>query len=195
MRFDGAEDKKRKCLLFWLVYTHDKIISLRLGRASTIQDYDIDLPISTMGEYGVPPLGLVMQYWLEVTRIQGQVYELLYSPAALHKSDAERAQVSASLQSALHAAYSSRIEADRQIRADSSMANANPTHQLLFMLETDMNIHYSTLTLAQHATRVAGQGVSPALDSARCALRVSCDFSRRLGAKVNEYFWTMYCHW
>ncbi|PYH45753.1 putative C6 transcription factor [Aspergillus saccharolyticus JOP 1030-1] len=77
--------------LFWTIYTLDKGISLRLGRASTIQDYDITMlgPKDSMGV--AEPWNSIYQIWVKFATIQGQVYERLYSPAALLQPEGERA--------------------------------------------------------------------------------------------------------
>jgi len=46
---DSPETRGRKINLFWFLYTMDKGLCLRLGRASTIQDYDIAVPLPVLG--------------------------------------------------------------------------------------------------------------------------------------------------
>ncbi|CAH0057298.1 unnamed protein product [Clonostachys solani] len=58
--------------LFWSVYKLDKGLSLRFGRAPNILDTEITLPF----EQDLPRP-------VRVARIQGNVYEQLYSPAAI----------------------------------------------------------------------------------------------------------------
>uniref|UniRef100_A0A8H7N1E8 Xylanolytic transcriptional activator regulatory domain-containing protein n=1 Tax=Bionectria ochroleuca TaxID=29856 RepID=A0A8H7N1E8_BIOOC len=58
--------------LFWSVYRLDKGLSLRFGRAPNILDTEITLPF----EQDLPRP-------VRVARIQGDVYEQLYSPAAI----------------------------------------------------------------------------------------------------------------
>lgn len=74
----------------------DKNLSLRLGRASILQDWDISIPRPS------PPLGKghpggynwldMNYYWIQVAEIQGEVYAHLYSPGAFSKTNEERAQ-------------------------------------------------------------------------------------------------------
>ena len=45
MAQDTERERDEKIALFWYVYMTDKTVSLRLGRAATIQDYDISLPV------------------------------------------------------------------------------------------------------------------------------------------------------
>ncbi|KAF4448833.1 fungal specific transcription factor domain-containing [Fusarium albosuccineum] len=80
------DDEKTRCdklHLFWHVYAVEKGLALRLGRPSIIRDHDIsvtdDLHILPFPE----PWPEIMGFWVENARIQGQVYELLYSHAAV----------------------------------------------------------------------------------------------------------------
>ncbi|KAK4173353.1 putative transcriptional regulatory protein [Triangularia setosa] len=75
-------DRHRRHFLFWSVYIVDKNLSLRLGRSSSIQDYDITLPYPSTddpGSFGITSFFLL---WVLSARIQGQVYEMLYCPEA-----------------------------------------------------------------------------------------------------------------
>ena len=91
MEHDGKAVKDKKLRLFWSVYCLDKPLALRLGRASTIQDYDISLPWKIELEGIAEPWERVYQLWIKLSRIQGQIYEQLYSPAALCQGESERA--------------------------------------------------------------------------------------------------------
>lgn len=71
-------------MIFWLIYMLDKGLCLRLGRAASIQDYDITVPMPTIrpGEPNYPG-NYLSRFWIKLTDIQGRVYEELYSPRAL----------------------------------------------------------------------------------------------------------------
>ncbi|KAK4112867.1 hypothetical protein N656DRAFT_731328 [Canariomyces notabilis] len=81
------DDAERKQTLFWIVYTLDKSLSLRLGRSSTIQEYDITLPGPREDGPGVRPkeasTSAWFDIWVSISRLHGQIYELLYCPEAL----------------------------------------------------------------------------------------------------------------
>lgn len=91
------------CRLFWTVYLLDKNMSLLLGRASCIQDYDIDVPYPTCtGD-------LVTRAWdegwiafLSLGRLQGQIYDRVYSAAALKLAPEVRAHSINELAQELH---------------------------------------------------------------------------------------------
>ncbi|KAI0149689.1 hypothetical protein F4776DRAFT_174560 [Hypoxylon sp. NC0597] len=65
--------------LFWTVHKHDKSLALRLGQPSNIRDAEITLPLNP--DEPRPT---------RLARIQGKVYDQLYSPAGLSQLDAER---------------------------------------------------------------------------------------------------------
>lgn len=90
MEHDTSGEQDNKLRLFWSVYCLDKGLSLRLGRASTIQDYDISLT-PTFNRIDIAELWKsIYTLWITLARIQGKVYELLYSPAALRQPETER---------------------------------------------------------------------------------------------------------
>ena len=61
----------------------DKSLSLRLGRPSTIQDFDVTVPFTPRSNQGQTAIASFFQLWVIASRIQGQIYELLYCPEAL----------------------------------------------------------------------------------------------------------------
>lgn len=76
-------EEERARRLFWHVYISDKNLSQRLGRASTFQDWDIDSkPCSVSTDPGQAPWDLAFKSFVDLGRIQGQIYEKVYSPAA-----------------------------------------------------------------------------------------------------------------
>lgn len=79
-RYSGG-DKDIQTQLFWAVYTYENSLSLRLGRCSGIRDSDITLPIEP-NQHRAIRLG----------RIQGKVYNQLYSPAGLASTDDARGE-------------------------------------------------------------------------------------------------------
>jgi hypothetical protein len=65
--------------LFLTIYRVDKGLSLRLGRASSIQEYTLSLTLESFEHR-----------WNRTATILGRTYEQLYSPSALSQSLAER---------------------------------------------------------------------------------------------------------
>lgn len=90
MENDTQTTREKKLRIFWTLYCLNKALSLRLGRASVIQDYDISLPSENEDLSAAGPWRGVVPLWIKLAMIQGKVYELLYSPAALCQSEGER---------------------------------------------------------------------------------------------------------
>lgn len=78
------------------VYTMDKNLSLRLGRASLLQDWDINIPRPVRSPERPHPDGFkwldMNYYWIQIAEIQCQVYQHLYSPGSFSKTNEERAK-------------------------------------------------------------------------------------------------------
>jgi hypothetical protein len=113
MSNDSVEEQQAKIYIFWMIYMFDKTISLRLGRASAIQDWDITLPFILTGEQ--PTSGRdgnhMLAYWVKVARVQGQIYEKLFCPAAFRRSSEERTRTAIELVNAMNLAWFERGEA------------------------------------------------------------------------------------
>ena len=90
MEHDPLEVQANKQTLFWSVFTIHNMLSLRLGRASSVQEYDIGLPspFDTFTSNGV--WGTTCALWTKQAMIENKIYTLLYSPAALNQPENER---------------------------------------------------------------------------------------------------------
>jgi hypothetical protein len=111
MKDDSEEDRNTKIYIFWMIYFFDKAMSLRLGRASFIQDFDISLPFVLLPEASAQTNGQMLGYWIKVARVQGETYEKLFSPAAFLKAPEERTRIASELVSALNEAWNERGDA------------------------------------------------------------------------------------
>ncbi|KAL5114064.1 hypothetical protein ACEQ8H_008041 [Pleosporales sp. CAS-2024a] len=113
MQKDTEEERQDKMHIFWMIYMFDKMVSLRLGRASFIQDYDISLPYfgDNRPASDVPDAKLMLTYWCKVARVQGQIYEKLFSPAAFNRSAEERSRTAVELVKAMNQAWHERGDA------------------------------------------------------------------------------------
>jgi hypothetical protein len=120
MKNDSKDDRETKIYIFWMIYFFDKSMSLRLGRASFIQDFDISLTnpddthmyvnISTRNIWTDTDtiLPYRLTYWIKVARVQGETYQNLYSPAAFLKSPEERTRIASRLVNDLNQAWHER---------------------------------------------------------------------------------------
>ncbi|KAK4120198.1 hypothetical protein N657DRAFT_693139 [Parathielavia appendiculata] len=83
---ESPEPARRKQFLFWIAFILDKSLSLRLGRSSTIQCNDITVPEPTSGNPGhTPMITAFFGLWVIGSRLQGEIYELLYCPGAINQ--------------------------------------------------------------------------------------------------------------
>lgn len=80
---EDPEEKLKKKLLFWDIYRNEKMLSLRLGRASAFRDQDITLPRPSPGRPGGNFLAELYPGWVTMASIQGRIYDDIYSPGAL----------------------------------------------------------------------------------------------------------------
>lgn len=86
--------KKKKMSIFWSLYVIDKQLALRLGKASILQDYDIDMPLPGPQYTAVTSkFSGLFQRWVSAARVVGNVYKQLYSPSALQQPQPVRAAI------------------------------------------------------------------------------------------------------
>lgn len=113
MANDTPDERNSKIHIFWMIYMFDKTLSLRLGRASVIQDWDISLPFLLAGEQPTsrPDGSQMLAYWIKVARVQGQIYEKLFCPAAFLRSSEDRTRTAIELVDAMNQAWYERGEA------------------------------------------------------------------------------------
>ncbi|EEY20412.1 fungal specific transcription factor domain-containing protein [Verticillium alfalfae VaMs.102] len=90
MKNDKPEDREFKVFIFWSVYFIDKSLSLRLGRASTIPDWDVTVQPPDVKTAEKRALVGYFCLWIKAARCQGNTYEKLYSPDAIKQSDSVR---------------------------------------------------------------------------------------------------------
>ncbi|OAG43495.1 hypothetical protein AYO21_02432 [Fonsecaea monophora] len=88
---DNTGNRENMRRLFWSIYMFDKNMSLYFGRASNIQDFEIDTgypAIST--DPGAQLWDQATVISIQLARLQGQIYDRLYSPSAQKASHSER---------------------------------------------------------------------------------------------------------
>jgi hypothetical protein len=78
--------------LFWMVFLLEKGLSLRLGRPSILRDDEITSPRPS-----VPSIRRCSQ----TSSIQGKIYDQLYSPSGLARTNVERGRLAHALASEL----------------------------------------------------------------------------------------------
>ncbi|CAI6070175.1 unnamed protein product [Clonostachys chloroleuca] len=80
---EGPEDRERRRDMFWTIYSAEKTLSLRLGRASNFRDQDITLARPVQSRPGDAFLAVLAPAWVSLASIQGRIYDEIYSPGAL----------------------------------------------------------------------------------------------------------------
>lgn len=93
-RLQATEDEANdtKSGIFWFCYMLDKGLSLRFGRSSVIQDWDISVPRRFGNIHMTEPWKNVINVWIKTGSVLGETYELLYSPAALARQPEQRVE-------------------------------------------------------------------------------------------------------
>ncbi|KAG9857421.1 putative C6 transcription factor, partial [Aureobasidium melanogenum] len=90
--------------LFWQLYMLDKNLSLNLGRGSNFPDADIDAEFYTPSTNPAQrPWDLMSLATILFAKLQGQVYDKLYSASAMNSSLEERSRVVDELSSQVNA--------------------------------------------------------------------------------------------
>ncbi|KAF3003478.1 hypothetical protein E8E13_004017 [Curvularia kusanoi] len=192
MAKDSPKTRMRKISLFWFLYTMDKGLCLRLGRASSIQDYDIAVPLPVLGneEEFAAGNGLV-RFWCRFAGIQGRIYEELYSPRALKQPTASRAAKADLL-----------VTDIRQMWSEHNQIGHIPgtpeeAHEV-FMLGDKVTMS-TTLTLVLRALPSAeGHPLSCSEDciaAARQALQLHQTCAARFADMSDKHVFMEYLHW
>ncbi|KAK6506199.1 hypothetical protein TWF506_011118 [Arthrobotrys conoides] len=156
----NVADEKRH--LFWSLYGVDKNLSLTLGRASNFQDFDIDTEYFSVSKVdGVEPWDHASIAFISLSRLQGMVYDQLYSATALKKSQAERHALIGDLDAQLRPW----LERWREIMSAIETAYYSEYFDLFFG-PTDI-IYYSVQTTLHRAASM-GEGVHTTEITAAC---------------------------
>lgn len=104
MSKDDETTRANKRRLFWTVFRVDKALSLRLGRPSTIQEWDVAMPEDP-----------VEARWTKTAGIQGRVFDQLYSVCIQSRSEEERADNARALSEELRRLMSETPGQDNQV--------------------------------------------------------------------------------
>ncbi|SPO02605.1 related to C6 transcription factor [Cephalotrichum gorgonifer] len=191
-----GDTRESRPLLFWSVYQIDKALSLRLGRPSTMRDFDISLPDDVLESPLGPEWIRIFNSWIKVARIQGGIYEKLYSPAALTQPEPERMAAAWGL-----------AEEVKILIAEASLAavrysqpgavNYDNYESVRMVLKSDEVSLYSSLTLIYRALPPSpgsgGTFSSECIETAREAMQAH-QYCIRMVAD-SEYMTRAYIHW
>lgn len=88
---------RRRKRLFFIVCVMEKYLAFRLGKPSTIRRSEIPPIDIEMSEGFNTSMNPVWQKWMDISLLQDQVYDDLYSPRALLQPEDERVKRAYSL--------------------------------------------------------------------------------------------------
>ncbi|OAQ98393.1 hypothetical protein LLEC1_04359, partial [Akanthomyces lecanii] len=193
---DPPDVARTKRILFWHIYTLDKGLGLRLGRASVIHECDIDIP--RVFEFDLLDAGgadTVPTMWVEISGLQSVIYEQLYSPAALHCPQEELVRRARALAEQCH---------ELGLRGDRARSNAysyikqmNISDVVDVFFRGDEVQYYVTQTLIYRVIPAPAGSVSrfcdECLEAARMAMSAHQDCARLID--LGSFVKTIYVHW
>ena len=90
LQVTGDEAGDTKSAAFWFCYMLDKGLSLRFGRTSLMQDWDVSVPREFGNSNLAGPWKNIINVWIRTGGILGETYEHLYSPTALARPTEQR---------------------------------------------------------------------------------------------------------
>ncbi|KAH0367723.1 putative C6 transcription factor, partial [Aureobasidium melanogenum] len=130
--------------LFWQLYMLDKNLSLNLGRGSNFPDADIDAEFYTPSTVPAQrPWDLMALATILFAKLQGQVYDKLYSASAMDSSLEERSRVVDELSSQVNALRNQLLSID--------FTGAHYQERLIGMAQAADFVCYSVLTVIYRA--------------------------------------------
>lgn len=193
--------------LFWAVYRFDKAISFRLGRPSTIRDSEITLPFGP-DEQPRPT---------RLARLQGKVYDQLFSPVGLSRLDHERTYMAEALAEELrglinetHAEISVCFHCpssgppdltDKQSQGSTVQPGDSESDPMgVIYLQFDLVCQSSMLTLILRAIATAPGSQSGISDDCLAVARVALDMHEQsmrsvYSCKSNPFMVAKYISW
>ncbi|KAI8657742.1 Fungal-trans domain-containing protein [Fusarium keratoplasticum] len=196
MKNDDPREAERKQFLFWNVYFIDKSLSLRLGRASTIQDWDITVPIPDAEKVDDSPLSAFAALWVTTARCQGQIYEMLYSPDSINQpEDVRRYRVQTLVNTMRGISKKSAILSAKHLQEAKKKMGS---YFMDFVIVSDDVLRLSLLTLIYRASPLPANSrstfIPECVEAARATLQRHQDCMDLLG-KDNSFYFPSYVHW
>ncbi|KAG5982459.1 hypothetical protein E4U55_001862 [Claviceps digitariae] len=196
LKYDSPDTSRLKRLLFWHVYTLDKGLGLRLGRAPVIHECDIDIPrvfeVNNSGQLGsstVPTL------WINMSYLQSRIYEQLYSPSALKSPHAELVERARALASECR-----KFETEADVAREETyqyLKAVNSSDLVDVFLRGDEVQFQVTLTLVYQVIPAPPGSITrfcdECLETARKAMKVHQECTKK--STIGGYFRSIYIHW
>ncbi|KAM0328614.1 hypothetical protein ACHAQA_005024 [Verticillium albo-atrum] len=195
MKADSAVVRNQKMWTFWMLYSVEKGLSLRLGRPSTVQDYDITIPLPEIDPFHAGPLVYVSLRWIKLSQVQGKIYKGLYSPAGLAESAEVRSRWANALAEEMRVLYATMKGEEQQQKSQwrnilgAQMEMCDLSEEVMFL---------STMTIVLRAIPVPSGTASSftveCIETARKALESHQKYFRQMeGVESRDY--DAYLNW
>ncbi|KAI4730274.1 hypothetical protein E4T49_01871 [Aureobasidium sp. EXF-10728] len=178
---------EKRAMLFWSVYFMDKSLSLRLGRASALQDFDISTSPKDVFDiwhsqntfdYKTAKLTEWLSLSLDMAKIQGAIYDKLYAPGSI-KSLPERQRQGQELIIKIHEILSM----NQKCFEDSGWLQEYSS----FYKESSDVILYSLFTLVYRAMPEVSNAQQLSLQAARSTMQVHYSCSKKAEFMGSEF--------
>ncbi|KAK4178074.1 hypothetical protein QBC36DRAFT_344944 [Triangularia setosa] len=196
--------RKQKSWIFWSLYSVEKGLSLRLGRSSSVSDYDITLPLPDLETADSKPFYSCTIRWIKLSSIQGRVYQTLYSPAALSGPQESRTAWAQSLAAETTSLYGNVMgdNVGKALPRDSNAVNAESQTsrrrimKLVFFSEEVLFLSILTLILKAMPPDDGSSTIFPAecINTARTGLEKHQLFTEAIGLDKGHYI-DIYVNW
>lgn len=149
---ESAQQKRRRKRLVWMIVIIDKTLSLRIGRASSIRDGDFTLEKlsdNSQDDLSAFSFMTLLSKWIDLSLLQGQVYDDIFSPRALLQPEGIRVVRARALVTDLQRVFETIGTAESQVLELRRKTIGNDMHELL--QRADRINHLAMLTLVYRA--------------------------------------------
>ncbi|KAI0199162.1 fungal-specific transcription factor domain-containing protein [Astrocystis sublimbata] len=170
--YDTAKEAQN--ILFWLIYSLDKSIALRLNRSSNFRDNEVCSPLPSNPSFDI---------CARTSRIQGKIYEHLYSLPALARSDAERGMKAQTLASELREIIS---ESKSAVNSHSSVIKALTDTMRTVYLKIELVKQLSLLTLILRAVPAVEGSLTTITDECATAARETLELHHQAMTVIKD---------
>ncbi|KAH7141821.1 hypothetical protein EDB81DRAFT_691303 [Dactylonectria macrodidyma] len=160
------QEAERARRLFWHIYISDKSLCLCLGLPCTIPDYDIDTrPCPLSRNPSQTPWDLAFIKFVELSRIQGQIYESLFSEAAQGLTASQRQSIVPRLSASLTQWYQEWMQIDSKDAFNMELFNSffGPVEILYFSILTLLHRGETSSNSADQISQACFDGAFKAL--------------------------------
>ena len=149
------DESDTKSSIFWFCYMMDKGLSLRFGRNSVMQDWDISAP-RRFGNIDLSaPWKDMLNAWIKTGSVLGEVYEKLYSPAATTRQPEQQVETARLLVEKMKQQWKVLEKVSAAVMEDAGIEEGKPREQrnmsLDMILKSGQVSHLSSLTLIYRA--------------------------------------------